>query len=78
MKVLHSAQRVLGREVNPKVFTASEFAEKATTESFLHLCGAGAYVKGGVSYSPARAKPQLVSGLISSHGPEADFQVARK
>jgi DNA-binding transcriptional ArsR family regulator len=35
VKVLHAAQGVLGREVNPKVFTASEFAEKAATEPFL-------------------------------------------
>jgi DNA-binding transcriptional ArsR family regulator len=35
VKLLHAAQTALGREVNPKVFTASEFAKKAATEPFL-------------------------------------------
>jgi DNA-binding transcriptional ArsR family regulator len=33
--LLHAAQATLGREVNPKVFTASEFTSKAATETFL-------------------------------------------
>lgn len=32
---LHSAQAQLGREVNPKVFSAQEFAAKSATEPFL-------------------------------------------
>jgi DNA-binding transcriptional ArsR family regulator len=35
VELLHAAQATLGREVNPKVFTASEFTSKAATESFL-------------------------------------------
>lgn len=35
VELLHAAQATLGREVNPKVFTASEFASKAATEAFL-------------------------------------------
>lgn len=33
--LLHAAQATLGREVNPKVFTASEFTSKAVKEPFL-------------------------------------------
>jgi predicted nucleotidyltransferase len=35
VELLHAAQATLGREVNPKVFTASEFTSKAATEAFL-------------------------------------------
>jgi DNA-binding transcriptional ArsR family regulator len=35
VKLLHAAQATLGREVNPKVFTASEFTSKAVKEPFL-------------------------------------------
>jgi len=35
VKLLHSAQTTLGREVNPKVFTASEFTSKAEKGAFL-------------------------------------------
>jgi DNA-binding transcriptional ArsR family regulator len=35
VELLHAAQATLGREVNPKVFTASEFTSKAATEVFL-------------------------------------------
>ena len=33
--LLHPTQAMLGREVNPKVFTSSEFAAKANKEPFL-------------------------------------------
>jgi DNA-binding transcriptional ArsR family regulator len=33
--LIYPAQADLGREVNPKVFTADEFSQKAATESFL-------------------------------------------
>jgi predicted nucleotidyltransferase len=35
VELLHPTQAVLGREVNPKVFTADEFSAKAPTEPFL-------------------------------------------
>lgn len=35
VEVLHPTQAVLGREVNPKVFTADEFVAKVPTEPFL-------------------------------------------
>ncbi len=35
VEALHLAQADLGREVNPKIFNAAEFAAKATTEPFL-------------------------------------------
>jgi DNA-binding transcriptional ArsR family regulator len=35
VKLLHAAQATLGREVNPKVFTTSEFTSKAVKEPFL-------------------------------------------
>jgi len=35
VEVLHPAQTVLAREINPKVFATSEFAIKARTEPFL-------------------------------------------
>jgi hypothetical protein len=35
VKLLHGAQATLGREVNPKVFTPSEFTSKAGTQAFL-------------------------------------------
>jgi DNA-binding transcriptional ArsR family regulator len=35
VKLLHAAQVTLGREVNPKVFTPSEFTSKAGTQAFL-------------------------------------------
>jgi len=33
--LLHPTQALLGREVNPKVFTAAEFSAKAATEPFI-------------------------------------------
>lgn len=33
--LLHPVQSALGREVNPKIFSASEFASRASTDSFL-------------------------------------------
>ena len=38
VELLHPTQAVLGREVNPKVFTADEFSAKAPTEPFLPTC----------------------------------------
>ena len=35
VELLHPCQATLGREVNPKLFSASEFTEKAATEPFL-------------------------------------------
>jgi DNA-binding transcriptional ArsR family regulator len=35
VELLHAAQATLGREVNPKVFTASEFTSKVATGAFL-------------------------------------------
>ena len=35
VELLHPCQVTLGREVNPKLFSASEFADKAATEPFL-------------------------------------------
>jgi DNA-binding transcriptional ArsR family regulator len=35
VELLHAAQATLGREVNPKVFTASEFTSKVSTGAFL-------------------------------------------
>ena len=35
VELLHPCQATLGREVNPKLFSASEFTDKATTEPFL-------------------------------------------
>ena len=35
VELLHPSQATLGREVNPKVFSAREFAEKSATEPFL-------------------------------------------
>ena len=35
VELLHPCQATLGREVNPKLFSASEFADKAATEPFL-------------------------------------------
>ena len=35
VELLHPTQAVLGREVNPKVFSATEFSAKAPTEPFL-------------------------------------------
>ena len=35
VNLLYPAQATLGREVNPKVFTAAEFSSKATVEPFL-------------------------------------------
>jgi len=35
VNLLYPAQATLGREVNPKVFTAAEFSTKATVEPFL-------------------------------------------
>ena len=35
VELLHPAQAALGREINPKVFSASEFSAKAHTEAFL-------------------------------------------
>ena len=33
--LLHPVQSALGREVNPKIFSASEFASRASSDSFL-------------------------------------------
>ena len=35
VELLYPAQTILGREVNPKVFTPAEFSAKATAEPFL-------------------------------------------
>jgi len=35
VELLHPCQATLGREVNPKLFSASEFTDKAATEPFL-------------------------------------------
>lgn len=35
VELLHPTQALLGREVNPKVFSATEFSAKAPTEPFL-------------------------------------------
>ncbi len=35
VELLHPCQATLGREVNPKLFSASEFSDKAATEPFL-------------------------------------------
>lgn len=35
VELLHPCQATLGREVNPKIFSASEFTDKAATEPFL-------------------------------------------
>jgi predicted nucleotidyltransferase len=35
VELLHPCQTTLGREVNPKLFSASEFTDKAATEPFL-------------------------------------------
>ncbi len=35
VELLHPCQATLGREVNPKLFSASEFTEKVATEPFL-------------------------------------------
>lgn len=35
VELLHPCQATLGREVNPKLFSASEFADKAVNEPFL-------------------------------------------
>ena len=35
VELLHPCQATLGREVNPKLFSVSEFADKAATEPFL-------------------------------------------
>lgn len=35
VELLHPCQATLGREINPKLFSASEFTDKAATEPFL-------------------------------------------
>jgi len=35
VELLHPCQATLGREVNPKIFSATEFTDKAATEPFL-------------------------------------------